>query len=100
MPIKTMFGKAKNEYLSDIISIRNPEVGIGSVRELNREFFGAKTKAKRLRIARSAQLASNRALAIAKRKSVSAGEKAEMRKVARIYDQAAKRMFEIYGRMK
>lgn len=100
MPTKTMFGKAKHDYLRDIISIRSPEAATGSVRELTREFYGAKTKAKRLRIARSAQLASNRALASAKRQSVSAREKAELRKVAKIYAQAAGRMFEVYGRMK
>jgi len=95
-----MFGKAKHEYLRDIISIRSPESATGSVRELTREFYGAKTKVKRLRIARSAQLASNRALASAKRKSVSVIEKAELKRVAGIYAQAAERMFEIYGRMK
>ncbi len=100
MPAKTMFGKAKHEYLRDIISIRSPESATGSVRELTREFYEAKTKTKRLRIARSAQLASNRALASAKRTAVSAREKAELRKVAGIYAQAAKRMFEVYGRMK
>jgi hypothetical protein len=97
---KTMFGKPKHDYLSNIISIRSPESATGSVRELNREFFSAKTKAKRLRIARSAQLASNRALATAKRDNVSAREKTEMRKVAEIYDKAAERMFDIYGRMR
>jgi len=100
MPAQTMFGKAKHEYLRDIISIRSPESATGSVRELTREFYGAKTKVKRLRIARSAQLASNRALASAKRKSVSVIEKVELKRVAGIYAQAAERMFEIYGRMK
>ena len=100
MPTKTMFGKPKHDYLRDIISIRSPESATGSVRELTREFFSAETKAKRLRIARSAQLASNRALASAKRDSVSAREKAELRKVAGIYDRVAERMFEVYGRMK
>jgi hypothetical protein len=95
-----MFGKPKHDYLRDIISIRSPESATGSVRELNREFFSAKTRAKRLRIARSAQLASNRALASAKRDSVSAREKTELRKVAGIYAKAAERMFEVYGRMR
>jgi len=97
---KTMFGKAKYGYLRDIISIRSPESATGSVRELTREFYQSKTKTKRLRIARSAQLASNRALASAKRQSVSPGERAEMKKVARIYGDAAERMFDSYGRMR
>jgi len=100
---KTMFGKAKHKYLRDIISIRSPESATGSVRELTREFYQSKTRAKRLRIARSAQLASNRALASAKRKSVSPRERAELKKVAKIYGDVAERMFwiyKIYGRMK
>jgi len=52
---KTMFGKPKHKYLGDIISIRSPESATGSVRELTREFYQSKTKAKRLRIARSEQ---------------------------------------------
>jgi len=97
---KTMFGKAKHKYLRDIISIRSPESATDSVCELGREFYLSKTKTKKLRIARSAQLASNRALASAKRQSVSPRERAELKKVARIYRDAAERMFEIYGRMK
>lgn len=99
MTNRTMFSPAKHKYLRDIISIRSPESATGSVRELNREFYQSKTKAKRLSIARSAQLASNRALASAKRKSVSPRERAELKKVARIYGDAAERMFEVYGRM-
>jgi len=98
--ISTMFGRAKHKYLGDIISIRSPESATGSVRELAREFYQSKTRAKRLRIARSAQLASNRALASAKRKAVSPRERAELKKVARIYRDVAERMFESYGRMK
>ena len=94
MTANTMFSPAKHKYLRDIISIRNPESATGSVRELNREFYQSKTKAKRLRIARSAQLASNRALASAKRKSVSPRERTEMRKVAKIYRDSAERMFD------
>ena len=97
---KTMFGKPRHKYLRDIISIRSPESATGSVRELTREFYQSKTKTKRLRIARSAQLASNRASASAKRQSVSPRERAELKKVARIYGDAAERMFDSYGRMK
>ena len=100
MPTKTMFGKAKHDYLRDIISIRSPESATGSVRELNREFFSAKTKAKRLRIARSAQLASNRAKAMLRRGRLSPRERGEMLVVSAIYKKAAERMFEVYGRMR
>jgi len=99
MATKTMFGKPKHKYLSDIISIRSPSAAQGSVRELNREFYQSKTKAKRLRIARSAQLASNRAKAMMN-KRLSPRERGEMLMVSAIYKKAAERMFEVYGRMK
>jgi len=97
---KTMFGKAKHEYLRDIISIRSPESATGSVRELTREFYRSKTRARKLRIARATQLVSNRALASAKRQSVSPRERGELKKVARIYRDAAGKMFDSYGRTK
>jgi len=100
MTTPTMFGKPKYKYISDIVSIRSSESATGSVRELTREFYQSKTKAKRLRIARSTQLAANRASASAKRESVSPRERMEMNKVAKIYRDAAERMFESYGRMK
>ena len=99
MPTRTMFGKAKHGYLRDIISIRSLEAATSSVRELNREFFSAKTKAKRLRIARATQLASNRAKAMIG-KRLSPRERGEMLTVSAIYKKAADRMFEVYGRMK
>jgi hypothetical protein len=95
-----MFGKPKHDYLRDIISIRSPESATGSVQKLNREFFSAKIKAKRLRIARAAQLASNRAKAFLGRGRLSPRERGEMLMVSAIYKKAADRMFEVYGRMR
>lgn len=100
MATSTMFGKAKNKYLRDIISIRSPESATGSVRELNREFYSSKTKVKRLRIARATLLASNRAKAMISRRTLSPRERGEMLTVSAIYKKAAERMFESYGRMK
>ena len=95
MTTSTMFGEAKNKYLQNMISIRNPSAAKGSVRELQREFRGAKTHAKRLRIAGATMLAANRADASAKRKDISAREKAELGTVANIYRRASKGMFSI-----
>ena len=99
MTTNTMFGKPKHKYLRDIISIRTPESATGSVRELNREFNQAKTKAKKLRIARATLLASNRAKAMLS-KRLSPRERGEMLMVSAIYKKAAERMFDVYGRMK
>lgn len=90
---KTMFGKPKFAYLSNIISLRNPLAAKGSVKELRREFDQAKTRPKRLRIARATQLASNRAGAMLERRDLSSREQREYQEVRDIYNIAAKRMF-------
>lgn len=96
---KTMFSKPKNQYLSDMISLRNPSSAKGSVRELEREFRTAKTSTKKLRVARAAMLASNRARAMIS-KRLSPRERGEMLMVSAIYKKAAERMFDVYGRMR
>lgn len=95
----TMFGPARNKYLRDIITLQNPSAARGAVRELNREFDDAATKTKKLRIARAAQLASNRAKASAKRKGLSVRERRQMKEIGEIYDRAAERMFRTYSRL-
>jgi len=93
---KTMFVKPKYDYLSNIISLRNPLAARGSVKELQREFDQAKTGAKRLRIARATQLASNRSGAMLGRRNLSSLERQQYRKIRDIYDDVAKRMFKKY----
>jgi len=93
MTTKTMFGKTKHEYLGDMISLRNPSAAQGSIRELQREFKSAKTKTKKLRIARATMLAANRASASSKRSNLSGKERGEFKEIASIYSTAANRMF-------
>jgi len=95
---KTMFGPTRHQYLGDMVSIRNPDAAKGSVRELEREFKGAATQDKRLRVARATQLAANRAAASSKRKNLSAREHQEFREIAAMYARAAKKMFAAYRR--
>lgn len=97
--MKTMFGKAKHEYLRDMISLRNPSAARGSVRELNQEFDNSKTKEKMLRVARATQLAANRAKVSGKRTNLSTAERKQFKEIAGIYDRAAERMFRSYNRM-
>lgn len=97
MTRSTMFGPAKNKYLRNIITLKNPLAARGAVRELNREFDDAATKPKKLRIARAAKLASNRAKASAKRKALSARERRQMKEIADIYARASERMFRTYN---
>ena len=96
MATKTMFGKAKYDYLRNIITISNPSAAEGAIKTLMREFRSAATRDKKLRIARATQLAANRAEAIQKRKGISGREITEMKSVARIYNDAAKKMFRLY----
>jgi len=90
---KTMFVRPKYEYLSNIISLRNPAASRGAVKELRREFKKAETHTKRLRIARATQLAANRASATLKRKNLSARERDEYRAIQHTYADAAGVMF-------
>ncbi len=93
MSASTMFGPAKHKYLRDMISLRNPQAAMGSIRELSNEFRSAKTHVKRLRIARATQLASNRASASAKKRNLSVAEKGQYRGIANLYAGAAKAFF-------
>ena len=83
---------ARHKYLGEIVTFKNPSAARGAARELLRLFNQARTRAKKLRIKRAAVLAANRARASAKRKNLSARERRELRQIARIYEQAAKKM--------
>lgn len=99
MKANTMFGPAKNKYLRDIITLKNPSAARGAVKELNKEFDGASTKTKKLRIARATKLAANRAKASAKRKALSPNERRQMKEIGEIYNRASERMFRTYSYM-
>ena len=96
--MKTLFGKPKHKYLSDIISISSPASARLSVKKLQEEFSGAVTRTKRLRIARATQLAANRSGSMLKRSGLSAKERTEFKEIYRIYSAEAARMFKDYGR--
>lgn len=98
--MKTLFSKPKNQYLSNIISLSSPTAARVSVTKLVREFEGAATGAKRLRIARATQLAANRATVMLKQTNLSAKERKEFIAIFTIYKVAAVRMFREYGRSK
>ena len=95
-----MFGPTKHKYLGKIISLRTPISARESVRELNKEFLGASTNAKRLRIARAIQLAANRAKASSGNMHLSVRERAEYREIYKIYSDTAKRAFRMYKKAK
>ena len=96
MTNKTMFGPAKNQYLADMISLRNPSAARGSIRELRNEFSEAATLAKKLRVARATQLASNRAGVMSKNTRLSVKERTEAREMCKMYKSAASGMFLTY----
>jgi len=86
------YSPARHKYLGEIVTFKNPSAARGAARELLRLFKSARTRAKKLRIKRAAILAANRARASAKRKNLSSRERKELREIARIYEQAAKKM--------
>lgn len=89
----TLFGEAKYAYLSKMISLKDPQSAKKSVSKLKKEFNNAKTKAKKLRIAKATQLAANRAMASTKRKHLSKKEKKEFREIGKMYDELAGNLF-------
>lgn len=86
---RTLFREAKYAKYGKIVSFKNPSQARKSATELRKEFKSAMTRAKKLRIARVAQNASNRAYATTKRKKLSAKERREYRQIGKIYDDLA-----------
>lgn len=97
MPTKSMFRPAKNTYLSRIVSLESPSAARSSVRQLKSEFSGAKTRTKKLRIARATMLAANRANASRQRESLSRKERGEFRRIYETYRPAAVGMYRRLG---
>jgi len=92
---ESLFFKAKHEYLSKIIEMKNPREARGSVKELRKQFNKAETNAKKLRVARATQLAANRAGAQLKRKNISQREKRQFEEIQDIYQEQADKFFKI-----
>jgi len=93
--VKTMFGPAKYDYLSKVISINSASSARVSVIELRKLFKDASTRNKKLRIARATMLASNRASASGKRSNLSTKERKQFHEIAGIYSRAATSMFKV-----
>ncbi len=88
-----MFGEPKYKYLSDIISLESTRTAVHSSAKLIKEFAESRTRDKKLRIARAANLASNRALAMLQRGDLSLRERNEFREIAKIYRSASSQLF-------
>lgn len=91
---ETIFFEPRFKGLAEKVSLRSPTAAKKSVRELRREFDKAKTDKKKLRIARATQLAANRAKVSVKRENLSSKERKQFRKIERIFDKEADKMFE------
>ena len=96
--MNTLFSPARNKYLGDIVSLRDPAAARRVVRELKQAFKNAKRPSKKLRIARATRLASTRANASLKRKNLSREERKQFKLIAEIYGNAAVTMFREYNR--
>jgi hypothetical protein len=90
---RTIFHPAKHGYLADIIRIDTPGNARRSVEQLDEEWNKADTRAKKLRLARAALEASNRARIISRNPRVSQVQREEARRVAEIYRQWADQRF-------
>lgn len=101
---KTLYKPAKHKKYAKIVSFKNPTQAFNSVRKLRKEYRESKTKAKKLRIARVTQYASNRARATLSKKGLSRKEQQDLRQIHGIYKTQAKsfwtRYKTIYGKKK
>lgn len=91
---KTLFKKPKHKKYAKMISFKNPTQARISARKLRKEFREAKQRAKKRRVARATQYASNRAKASGKRKKLSTDERKQFKEIGKIYDTTAKSMWE------
>ena len=89
---KTMFFPPRHKAIAKIISIEDPKKARKAVKTLLRKAKKTKRRSTKVLIKRSMVLAANRAAASAKRKRLSAKERRELRTVARIYRNAAKKV--------
>jgi len=92
VPKKTLFFPPKSKKWSEIIRIDTPEGAKYSTKILLEEFEKAKTRSKKRRLKRYAVLAMNRAEVISQNKRVSPKERADAKKVVKIYKEAIERM--------
>jgi len=94
----SLFNTPEYGKYQKIISFDSPKKARSSAKKLNDEFNAAKTKEKKLRVARVSQYSANRAKASAKRKKLSAKERKELRKIGNIYNKQAKTLWNRYNK--
>ena len=95
---KTLFKKPKHKKYAEMISFENPTQARISARKLRKEFREAKQNAKKRRVARATQYASNRAKAITKRKKLSIDERKQYKEIGKIYGDLANTLWERYNK--
>ena len=87
-----MFAKPKNEELAKMVVIDKPSKARRAAAALKRRFRRQKQRPAKVRTKRATVNAANRAGAMMNKKDLSYKEKVEMRKVRKIYKDAAKDM--------
>jgi hypothetical protein len=89
---RTLFGEPHYQKYSEIISLENPDAAKGSAGQMLREFRGASTRAKRVRVKRAVVQAANRAGVASGSMRLSSREREEARQIAKIYNDAKAEM--------
>jgi len=97
---RSLFKKPKHKKYAEMISFKNPTQARISARKLRKEFREAKQNAKKRRVARATQYASNRAKAITKRKKLSVDERKQYKEIGKIYGNLANTFWERYNKDK
>jgi acetylglutamate kinase len=82
--------------LAELVRGDTPAHARQSVADLEREYAKAKTKAKKLAVARAVQQEANRLAVLSLRAGISEKEKQEAKVASEIFDSSAERLFRSY----
>lgn len=96
----TLFKEAKYKKYNKIVSFRSISEAEESVSILESEFKDAKTKSKKLRVARVTQFSANKVRVMARKKDLKTETRNRYKKISRMYGKSAIQMWKEYRRMK
>lgn len=97
---QTLFKRPKHKYLAKIITFKSVTGAEKSVKKSENLFKEAKTKKKKLRIARAIQYAENRIkYGFLAKKNLKKETKVRLKKIANIYEDSADRLWKEYDKL-
>lgn len=96
---KAVFTDPKYQKYSDMVELDEIENAKISANKLEKEFEDAKTKDKKLRVARVTQFSAVRARAMSRNPNISKDDKKELQIISRLYGKKAVKMWKQYRKL-